>query len=106
MSERKFRLSERASEDIDNIWTNVFEQSLSLSVADKVIDAIYDGIEFLGENPEVGHYREDLHPKPMKFMSVFSYLIIYRVADLVEIARVLPSQMDVEQILKSENPQY
>lgn len=105
MSNSKLHISVQARKDIASIWANVYDRSTSVRLADKVLSEIYEGIRFLGENPEAGHFREDLHPKPLKFMSVFSYLIIYRVTDLVEIARVLPGQMDVEQILKSEGPQ-
>jgi plasmid stabilization system protein ParE len=82
-----FRLSRQAIEDIDAIWDDVFERSLSISVADKVISKIYEAFELLGSHPKAGHSRDDLTDKPLKFWSVYRYLIVY-VADATPTAIV------------------
>lgn len=99
MTSATFRLSDSASSDIENIWISVFDRSSHLEVADKVVLAIFEGISFLGDNPEAGHYREDLFPAPTKFWSIYGYLIVYQVDSPLEIIRVLPGQMDIEAIL-------
>lgn len=71
-------------------------------MADRVIGAIYDGLKFLAENPEAGHFREDLFPKPVKFWSVYSYIIIYRAETPIQIARIIPGHMDVATMLRRD----
>ncbi len=100
MEGSRYRLSEKAATDLEEVWFNVYDQSLNLEIADRVIDEIYDGFRLLGENPGAGHFREDLFPKPVKFWSVYSYLIIYKIETHIQIVRVIPGQRDVATILK------
>lgn len=102
MTTHLYRLAELASRDLDQIWVSVFDQSLNPEVADFVIGVIYDGFKFLGENPEAGHFREDLCPKPVKFWSVYSYLIIYRADNPIQIARIMPGQLDIATMLRHD----
>jgi len=39
----------------------------SESVAVRVRDAVYNAARQLAENPGIGHTREDLTPRPLKF---------------------------------------
>ena len=54
----------------------------------------------LAENPEVGHYREDLTSQAVRFFPVYSYMVVYiSGSSPVEIARILGTSQDVESIL-------
>lgn len=56
----------------------------------------------LAENPGIGHTREDLTDRPVKFWSVFSYLVIYNPAsDPLEIISVVHGGRDVGQLLEN-----
>ena len=69
-------LSEEALSDLDEIW--LYIASDSPTAADRVIDEIYEVIYRLAEFPGLGHLREDLIHEPLRFWSVYHYLIIYR----------------------------
>jgi len=43
----------------------------------RVRDAIYDAVTKLAEAPGIGHSRQDLTNRPLKFWSVYSYLLVY-----------------------------
>jgi len=97
---QKFRLSGPASRDIDEIWDDVFERSLSLEVADKVVAKIFEAFDLLGDHPQAGHMREDLTDKPLKFWSVYRYLIVYNPnASPIEIVAVFHGARDVPVLL-------
>ena len=50
--------------------------------------------------PGMGHVREDLTPRPLRFWSVQSYLIVYRAdTDPIRVVRVLDGRQDVEGLL-------
>jgi plasmid stabilization system protein ParE len=78
-----------------------FLASESESAAVRVSDAIYDAVGKLAENPGIGHTREDLTDRPLKFWSVYSYLVVYdpHSRPLTVIA-VLHGARDVEKVLK------
>ncbi len=59
---------------------------------------------FLGNTPGAGHLREDLTDEPVKFWSVFSYLIIYDpIAQPIEIARIVHGSREVSAILAHDD---
>jgi plasmid stabilization system protein ParE len=96
-----FKLSSPANRDIDAIWDAVFERSLSLDIADKVIAKIFEAFGLLSEHPQAGHTREDLTDKPLKFWSVYHYLIAYVPdASPTEIVAVIHGARDVPVLLE------
>jgi antitoxin ParD1/3/4/toxin ParE1/3/4 len=66
-----------AYEDLDLIWQHVESNSQSRDVAQKVEDAIFDAIAALVPLPGKGHHRADLTDRPLRFISVYSYLVAY-----------------------------
>ena len=53
--------------------------------------------------PEMGHTREDLTKRPVKFWSVLSYLVIYDPAsDPLSVIAIIHGAQDVETILKNQ----
>ena len=83
-----------------------FDAILEYIAADSVQSAIDVHTRFLeifrllAENPEVGHYREDLTSRAVRFFPVYSYMVVYISGSRpVEIARILATAQDVESIL-------
>lgn len=64
-------------------------------------DAIYDAVGKLAERPGIGHTREDLTDRPVKFWSVYSYLLVYDPESRpLTIIAVLHGARDVAELLK------
>jgi plasmid stabilization system protein ParE len=51
--------------------------------------------------PQMGHKREDLTDRPVRFWSVFSYLVVYDpVSSPLAVIAILHGARDVEELLK------
>lgn len=93
----RYKISVKASEDIEAIWLYTFE-NWSLEQADRYVNLIFDEIEFIATYPQAGkdysHVRKNYRCSKVK-----SHLIFYRLAEkekVVEIIRVLHERMDIE----------
>lgn len=98
----KYKISNEAQNDIENIWVYTFE-TWSIEQADRYYDLIFDEIEYLAENPNSGkdysHVRKGYYRSKVK-----SHFIFYRInqkENEVEIIRVLHQQMDIKNRLKN-----
>jgi antitoxin ParD1/3/4/toxin ParE1/3/4 len=93
-----FFLSSRAARDIESIWDFIAEDNLD--AAGRVRVAILDACRKLGQNPYLGHVRQDLTPAPLRFWAVYSYLIVYNPESRpIEIVSVFHGARDVGRIL-------
>ena len=93
-----FKLSPEACQDIQQIWAYI--RADSIKAARRVRLQILDACRRIAENPGIGHSREDLTDKPVRFWPVASYLIIYNPAPRpVEIVRVVHGARDVPSLL-------
>lgn len=55
----------------------------------------------LSDHPELGHVRPDLTSKPVRFWSVYSYLIIYDPkARPLEVVRILSGYRDIAALMR------
>lgn len=80
-------LSVVAEQDIDEIITYLAQENPV--VAQTFLDALFDAMDNLAEYPELGHLREDLTDRPVKFWPFkWHYLIIYKPTSPLEIVRV------------------
>jgi toxin ParE1/3/4 len=70
-----YRLTERAEADVEAIAD--FTAADSIDAALKVILALEDAFTLLASQPGLGHAREDLTDRPLKFWSVYSHLVVY-----------------------------
>ena len=62
-------------------------------------------IAFLAENPGAGHLREDLTLLPVKFWSVFSYLVVYDPEmKPLGIARIVHGSRDLKALFDRNPP--
>jgi toxin ParE1/3/4 len=61
--------------DIASIWDYIAEDDPD--AADRMQERFYDSISALVPFPHQGHWRTDLAPKSIRFITVDSYLIAY-----------------------------
>jgi len=95
----RYRLTPNAQENVDAICAFIADDSVAAAL--RVWDSLQQAFEQLAETPEVGHKREDLTDRPVKFWSVFSYLIVYDPTSVpLNIIAVLHGARDVEHLLK------
>ena len=91
--------SREARIDLLEIWEYIAHDNID--AADRVVAEIESAVLMLAQNPTVGHARRDLTSKPVRFWSVYSYLVIYDPASqLLEIVRILSGYQDIAAILK------
>jgi plasmid stabilization system protein ParE len=97
----RFIFTEEAETQLLEILDHLAGESEAAAV--RVRHAIYDAVGKLAERPGIGHTREDLTHRPLKFWSVYSYLVVYdpEIRPLT-IVSVLHGARDVEQLLKRE----
>lgn len=89
-----FYLSAEAENDIDEIITYIARENPS--AAHTFIDSLYEAMEKLSDNPDMGHLREDLTDKHVKFWTFkWHYLIVYKPASPIEIIRILSGYRDI-----------
>jgi toxin ParE1/3/4 len=86
------RLSALAEQDLEEIWAYVTEDA-SPATADRLIDAIIDRFELLGEQPRMGRLRPEFGEGVRSF-TVENYVIYYRHEGDVLVARVLHGRRD------------
>ncbi|MGJ7031534.1 type II toxin-antitoxin system RelE/ParE family toxin [Niabella hirudinis] len=95
-----YKISVKASEDIENIWLYTFENG-SLEQADRYVNLLIDEIEYLANNPNSGidfnHIRKNYRCSKVK-----SHLIFYKLTEKqdIEIIRVLHQRMEIENRLQ------
>ena len=100
-SAMKFEISDKALEDIENIWLYTIE-TWSVEQADRYYNLLFDEIEYITEHPlsgrNVDHIRKNYWCTKVK-----SHLIFYRYKTSdkkVEIIRILHQSMDDEDRMK------
>lgn len=92
-----YKISVKASEDIENIWLYTFE-NWSLEQADRYVNLILDEIEYLAASPDSGKDFNSIR-KNYRYSKVKSHSNFYRLVDKqsdIEIIRVLHQRMDIE----------
>ncbi len=97
---RGYRLTPTAQANIEEICTFIAEDSVDAAL--RVLDALEHAFEELAAMPGMGHCRQDLTDRPVKFWGVYSYLIVYDPASLpLTVITVLHGARDVEHLLKN-----
>ena len=93
-----YLLVPEARTDLLEIFNYIAEDSADSAL--RVHGRFIEIFELLAENPDAGHYREDLTSRPVRFFPVYSYLVVYLAGtNPVQIVRVLGGAQDVETIL-------
>jgi antitoxin ParD1/3/4/toxin ParE1/3/4 len=95
---RAYRLTPEAQANVDDICAFIAEDHVDAAI--RVLDALEHAFEQLAATPEIGHTREDLTDRPVKFWNVYSYLVVYDPAgEPLTIVAVLHGARDVERLL-------
>ena len=88
-----------ARTDLEELLDYIADDSVDAAL--RVHSRFVEVFELLAANPGVGHLREDLTSRPIRFFPVYSYLVIYLAGtNPVQIVRVLGGAQDVEAILE------
>jgi plasmid stabilization system protein ParE len=70
-------LSHLAEQDADEIITDIARENPTAAL--KFLDALYETMDLLATHPQMGHKREDLTQKSVRFFTFkWHYLIIYK----------------------------
>ena len=92
-------LTPEAQAHIDEIGAYIAQDSVDAAL--KVYDAFEEAFGLLAEQPGLGHSRQDLTDRPLRFWSVYSYLVVYDSESRpLTIIAVLHGARDVERLLK------
>jgi plasmid stabilization system protein ParE len=84
-----------AIEDLHGIWAYIAEQSQSLEVADRLIDAIDDAAMLYAANPDLGTPRPDL-ASALRCFSVGSYVAFYLTKpDRIQVVQIIHGARDI-----------
>ena len=95
----RYRLTPIAQDNIEAICAFIADDSADAAL--RVLSWLEQAFEQLAETPEIGHTREDLTDRPVKFWRVFSYLIVYEPTSVpLAVIAVLHGARDLEHILR------
>ena len=87
-------LGDDAVLDLEAIWDYIAADNID--AADRWIAKLFEAFEALGQNPGMGHKREDLTRFPILFWPVGAYLVIYRSKrSPIEIVAVTQGSRDI-----------
>lgn len=94
-------LTPPAEKDIDGIISYFLAENPSIALP--FLDALYESMSMLASNPKIGHKREDLTDRAIRFWPFkWHYLIIYTDHSPIEIVRVLSGYGDISNLLEGE----
>lgn len=97
----RFHLSPEAARDIEDALAYIARNSAP--AARRVRQTFLAACRRLAEHPGMGHRREDLTDKPVRFFPVYSFLIVYDPATTpLEIVRVLGGAQDIAAMLERD----
>jgi len=96
MKTHSYRISEKAVEDLENIWTYTLHK-WSIEQADRYYNLIIDEIEFITKNFMAGKSMDHIK-NGYRASIVKSHLIFYKKSqdNKVEVIRILHQRMDIE----------
>ncbi|HEY6344361.1 MAG TPA: type II toxin-antitoxin system RelE/ParE family toxin [Bryobacteraceae bacterium] len=96
---RRYILAPQAARDLVQIWRCIRKES-SQETADRVESVIRTKFVYLAEFPHGGHWRRDLTDAEVRFLAVYSYLIVYRPETKpLQVVAILHAHRDVARIL-------
>ena len=96
---RQFDLTPEAIADLLEIWEFISQDSVD--AADRVLDDFYQSFGRLATTPGMGHRREDLTRRDVRFWPIYSYLVVYqRSSRPLLVIAVLHGNRDVKRLLQ------
>ena len=92
----KYYLTNRAVEDLTQIWNYTFE-TWSEKQADKYYNLLIDSFEEIGRNPMIGKNYEGV-VKDLYGLRAMRHIVFYRIINQkrIEITRILHERMDLK----------
>jgi plasmid stabilization system protein ParE len=92
-------LAPEALQDLQELWDYIATENLD--AADRMIDTLFAAFERLAAMPGLGHRREDLTDRPLRFWTVDTSLVIYRAERTpIEIVAVTRGGRDIPRLLR------
>jgi len=96
----RYVLAPEAALDPVQIWRYIKKHS-RVAAADRVESVIRERIVFLARTPGAGHWSKNLTDESVRFLPVYSYLIVYRPETKpLQVVSILHGHRNVERILK------
>ena len=93
-----FNITIKAEQDLKQIWNYIAQDNHN--AANKVLDQFFESFRNLALNPNIGHIREDLTNKPVRFWPLYSYLTIYKPdTNPITIIRVISGFRDISKLI-------
>ena len=94
-----YSLTPAAGDDLSEILDFIAADSTEAAL--RVHDHFVEVFQLLAASPRAGHRRGDLTSRPVRFLPVYSYLVVY-LADVepLQVVRVLSGARDIERILE------
>jgi plasmid stabilization system protein ParE len=96
---KPYVVAPEAEDDLRQIWRYLLGEG-GLEVADRIQAELVDDFEALADFPGRGHKRLDLTSHSVLFLSVYQYMIVYRVTGQVEIVAVSHGKRNLKRLLK------
>jgi plasmid stabilization system protein ParE len=95
----QYQLSPQARRDLYGVLDYLAEDSARAS--ERVRLAILRAMRRLSERPGMGHWRQDLTSRPLRFWTVMGrYTIVYRDDPPIDIVRIFGPGRDIASLLK------
>ena len=99
MTKLKYKISQQALYDINDIWEYTFHK-WSKEQADRYYNLIFDEIEYISENSHLEISYEHIR-KNYRASKIKSHLVFYRIENKsIEIIRILHQRMDLKRRLE------
>ena len=93
-----YELSAEADQDLFEIWQRIALDSIEL--ADRIESEFWALFQSLGRMPGQGHFRSDLTKRPVRFFSLYSFVIVYwSTVTPIRIVAILRGKRDIKRIL-------
>jgi plasmid stabilization system protein ParE len=100
---RRYLLTDEAQADLAEI-NDYLKREAGVHVAKSTLTKIKEAFLFLSRTPGAGHVREDLTSDPVRFWSVYSYLIVYDPAKRpIEILHIIHGNREIAAVLGHGN---
>lgn len=95
---KDYILTIKAREDLGEIIHYIAESSPSS--ARRIKEKFIAAFSLLGERPNIGHLRQDLTERPLRFWSLYHYAIVYR-ADTspITVTHIVSAYRDLNKLL-------
>jgi plasmid stabilization system protein ParE len=98
---KRYHVTPLAAQDLESIYEYVALDSLP--GAGRLVRQLREAFQKLADQPGMGHVREDLTERPLRFWPVGTYLIVYLAESRpLQVVRILHGSRDIERLLREE----